>query len=472
MRLLAGPAALALLLLCASAPAAAAETREYWLRLQDLRIPRPPADEREPPRPREAAKDAAKEGARDAAKGAAKGAKGAAKDGGKDAPKDAPKDGPSPQGAEAPTLPPADTAEPALAIGGDYKLLAARSRTPDVPGAAYVSQAYSQLLARLRLKVSYRFLPSLDARVEHDTDLTAGSYVRTGYFQAHKDERVPQVWSSGSTFADGRDAVGTQQFHRAYLKWRTDVADLTLGRQRIPLGVGRFWSTIDMLNPINPLQIERDEFKGVDAVLVERGVGALSKFSAVYAPDPAHRDDRWALQFRTHARDTDLSFTYGRYWKDQVIGADFATQGGDAGLRGELTYTRPEIGAAYGKALVGFDYGFENSLTLSAEAYYSDRSAADRDAQWAANPQLRFVQPYSNAYAGLALGYEFTPLLKLSAYVLKGLKGNGRMFYPALTYSLDENTSLMGGAQVFLGDQATEYGRGKNLYFARFQRFF
>ena len=445
-------ALLSMVLLCAGVDARAADERQYWLRLQDLRLPRPATDEREVPKPKDAPKDVPKD---------------ALKQSPKATPKEATKDGPPPTGAEAPPMPPAEAAEPALKIGGDVKLLAATSRTPDA-----ANQAYSQLLGRLRLKLSYRFGPALDARVEHDTDLTAGSYVRTGFFQAHKNERIPQRWSSGSAWADRRHVFGTQQFHRAHVKWRTGIADLAVGRQRIPLGVGRFWSTIDMLNPMNPLQIERDEFKGVDALLVERGVGALSKLSAVYAPDPARGSDRWATQFRTHVKDTDLTFTLGRYWKDRVIGADFATQGGDTGLRGELTHTKPSIGASYSKVLVGFDHGFENSLALSAELYWSDRSAADRDAQWAANPQLRFVQPYANAYAGLALGYDFTPLLKLSAYVLKDLKGNGRMVYPALTWSMTENASLMGGAQVFFGDAGTEYGRAKNLYFARFQSFF
>jgi hypothetical protein len=400
----------------------------YWLRLDDLRMPRPASDERQPPKAKES---------------------------------------PPPEGDQAPPEPSAEMADSPLRLGGNYKVLAAYSHTPDS-----ANDAYTQVVGRLRVKMNYRFSPSLEAKVEHDTELTTGSYVRTDYFQSHKNDQTPQYWSEGSAWADRRNFYGAQRFFRAYVKWASDVADATVGRQRIPLGTGRFWSTIDMLNPINPLQIERDEFTGVDAALIERGIGALSKVSVVYAPDPARVSDRWVTQYRTNVKESDLTFTYGKYWGDHVVGADFVTQVGNAGVRGEAVYTRPEIGASYSKTLLGFDYAFANTLAFSAEAYYSDRSAVDRDAQWANNPQLGLVQPLGNAYLGLAVGYEFTPLLKVSTYILNNLKDNSGVLYPSLTYSLSDNISLMGGAQFFFGDADSEYGPGSDLYFARFQQFF
>ncbi len=51
---------------------------------------------------------------------------------------------------------------------------------------------------------------------------------------------------------------------------------LTAGRQRIGWGTARFWSPMDMFNPISPLQIESEERQGVDAALAAfRSAGGL-----------------------------------------------------------------------------------------------------------------------------------------------------------------------------------------------------
>ena len=405
----------------------------YWLRLDDLRMPRPKSEEAPPVVKPKPAIDVE------------------------------PVPGVVPE--SAPQL--AAPEESRLRISGSYKALAISSRTPD-----QASESYAQLIGRLRLKLSYRVSSALEAKIEHDTDLTTGNYLHTGYFQAQKNMPPPQYLSGGSSWLDRRDLYGAQKFFRAYVKLSSDVVDATLGRQRVALGTGRFWSTLDMLNPINPLQAERDEFIGVDALLAERSIGPLSKASMVYAPDPARRNDRWVAQYRTHLNESDITLTYGKYWTDHVSGIDFATQLGDVGIHGEAAYTRPQIGASYRKALLGFDYAFANSLSFSSELYYSDRSNADRIAQWTQNAQLALVQPSGGAYLGVAVGYEFTPLLKMSTYVLNNLKDNSRVLYPALTYSATDSTSLSGGAQFFSGKRDSEYGGASNLYFVRVQRFF
>ena len=414
----------------------------YWLRLDDLRMPRPKSDEADPPpRPKEA------------------GAK----------PKEpaVPERDRSAESRPAPTEPPPAAEENRLRIAGSIKGTAVSSRTPDA-----ANESYSQFIGRLRLKLGYRFSPSLEAKLEHDTDLTTGNYLRTGYFETQKDAPTEQYFSSGSNWLDRRQLYGSQKFFRAYVKLTSDVADVVAGRQRIPLGTGRFWSTLDMLNPINPLQVERDEFVGVDAIRAERGIGALSKLSLVYAPDPAKRNDRWVAQYRTHVGESDVTVTYGKYWSDRLMGLDFATQVGDAGVRGELAYTRPLVGANYRKALLGFDYAFPNTLSFSSEIYYADRSSQDRAAQWAQNPQLALVQPLGGAYLGLAVGYDFTPVLKFSSYMLNNLKDDSRVFFPTVMYSGSETMNFMGGAQFFSGKRASEFGPASPLYFIRAQRFF
>ncbi len=417
---------------CQSALAA---SPKYWLRLDDLRLPRPKSDAPSPvEKPR--------------------------------APLATETDR-SPTPDAIPQDQPVLIEERSLNVAGSYKALVIGSRTPDE-----ANEAYQQAVNLLRLKLSYRMSPSINVKVEHDTDLTVGSYLQTGFFGRQKNAPAQQYLGEGSAWLDRPNVYGTQRFFRAYAKISSAVTDITVGRQRIALGTGRFWSTLDMLNPINPLQADRDEFVGVDAILVERNIGALSKFGLVYAPDPERRSDRWVAQYRTHFGETDLTFTHGKYWSDHVTGIDFATQWGDAGIHGELAHTRADVGSAYRKALLGFDYAFANTLSVSSEVYYSDRSTQDQIAQWTQNPQLALVQAPGGAYFGVAVGYELTPLLKISTYLLKNLKDSSQVLYPSITYAASNSTNFMGGAQFFSGNGNTEFGAASTMYFFRVQSFF
>jgi hypothetical protein len=413
--------------------------RGYWLRMDDLRVPRPraepddlrPSEKRPPPVQLLS---------------------------------------PPPEGVPSAPLPPEPppAEEAALTIAGSYRGLLVAGRTP-LPDR----QRYEMFSNRFRLKATYRFSPQWIAKLEHDTEFTAGSYLKTRHFRAEGNAPPRQFLGSRSTWLNQSGLQGTQNVFRGYVQYAGEKTTAIVGRQRVPLGAGRFWSTLDMLNPINPLQVERDEFVGVDAVFVERSLGALSKVTATYAPDPERRHNRWVAQYRAHLDGTDLTLTYGRYWRDDVLGVDVATQYGDVALRGEAVYTR--VGGAgrnYRKLLVGADYVFPNTFSVSTELYYSEQPLHERLRQWQANPQLALVQPYGSAYIGVSAGYDFTPLLKGSAYLLSNLKDGSSMLYPALSYSITDNSELTGGVQWFRGSTNSEYGRAGKVFFVRFQQYF
>jgi hypothetical protein len=356
---------------------------------------------------------------------------------------------------------------PVLKLSGYYKALLIHSQLPYAP-----NDPYDLALNRLRLKMTYNVPSLLELHVEHDTEFKSGNYLKTGLFRQQKNMTSQQYWQGESNFADNARYYGTQRFFRAYAKFSRQDTDLTFGRQRIPLGTGRFWSALDMLNPVNPLQVERDEPIGVDGVLLEQKMGALSKVNIIYAPDPARKQDSWIGQYRTNHKGTDVTLTYGKYWGDHVAGIDFATQIGDAGLRGEWTYTSAQIGHAYQKALLGFDYAFPNTLSFSTEAYYSGQRKEDRLAQFVQNPLLAQLQPLDNVYLGFSAGVEFNPLLKFNTYLLLNMKDHSRFLFPSLSYSISDEASMMGGAQFFSGRADSEYGRGSDTYFLQFQYFF
>lgn len=372
---------------------------------------------------------------------------------------------PPPVGSEAMDKP---QGEQSMRFEGYAKTILIDSRV-DGPGVV----PYDESLSRIRLKLTYDMTQHIQFHLEHDTELIAGNYLNSPTFQQQINGPTQQYWNLGSAFVDNGNAYATQHWYRATVKFSEDATDLTIGRQRIPLGTGLIFSALDMLNPVNPLLIERNEYVGVDSALLEYKSSALSKFSLVYAPDPARVSDRWVGEYRTNVNGADLAFIVGKYWGDHLVGADWSTQIGDAGLRGEITHTNPQSGQSYQKVLIGGDYAFANTLTLSAELYYSGQSKPDMLTQFGRNPLSAQVQPISNHAAGLSVSYEFTPLLKTSTLVLFDLTDSGRVVYPTLSYSVSDNLMLTAGMQFFSGNVgvANQFAPGK-LFYGQAQYFF
>lgn len=371
---------------------------------------------------------------------------------------------PSPElAAPAPAAPPGRRVD----FAGEYRVAALVVR----PGAE--TRGFSQQLNRLRLKMDADLAP-VALHLENDFDLTTGSYLRSEEYRAQRaGVDMPRTyWQARLRSGASRRAVLSSNVYRGWARWSGSRTDITFGRQRIPLGTGLFWSALDMLNPPSPLRIESDEVLGVDALRVEHRLGDLAKLEGVWAPDPDRRRDRWVGVLRHHVRGADVTLTLGRYWEDRLVGLDVATQVGGSGLRLELAHTDPAVGRRFGKALLAWDHAWANTFSLTFETFYSSQPAADREAAALRHPQLRFAQPAGNAYAGVTVGYDLTPLWRVSAVWLSNLRDGSRMVYPSLAHSVSDNLSLLLGSQFFLGARGSEFGGAGDMHFVRMQYHF
>lgn len=376
----------------------------------------------------------------------------------------APSARPAPEPAAAPASPAARRFE----LTGEYRLAALAVR----PTAE--SRGFGQQLNRLRLKLDAEVAPVL-LHLENDFDLTTGNYLRTDEYRAARAglDMPRTYWQARLHGGASRRAVLSSNVYRGWARWSGERTDITFGRQRIPLGTGLFWSALDMLNPPSPLRIESDEVLGVDALRVEHRLGELAKLEGVWAPDPEHRGrHRWVGVMRRHVHGADVTLTLGRYWEDRLVGVDVATQVGDSGLRLELAHTDPAVGRRFGKALFAWDHAWANTFSVTFEAFYSSQPAADRAAAAQRHPQLRFAQPEGSAYAGLTMGYDLTPLWRVSVVWLANLRDGSRMAYPSLAHSLSDNLSLLMGSQFFFGARGSEFGSAGDTHFVRMQYHF
>lgn len=361
--------------------------------------------------------------------------------------------------------PVAAQAEPGLRASGYVKSLLVRSET-------WGGEPFTLNLNRVRLEIKGQLAPAVRLDLQYDNELLLGSYLRTAQFRQQKDAPSQQYWSAQANTLERRDAYGVHRLYRAVIQVSAGDTDVRIGRQRIAWGTGRFWSPLDLLNPFSPVTLEREERAGVDAVLVEHKLDALSRVSAAYAPSRVPGSSSRALQWHGNVREVDYSVTAGRFGGADALGIDLAGQVGGSGVRAEVTRTRPQRGAAFWQLLLGIDHAFANTLTLSAEAY-RDGSGTGDPGQYDFTP-LATGQRRSLArhYAGVRAAFDITPLLKVIGEAVANLDDGSRYLGPRLVWSWRTNAEASFGLQRFGGRAGTELARPPDVAYAQLQWYF
>jgi hypothetical protein len=355
----------------------------------------------------------------------------------------------------------------ALKFSGYAKTMLAGSTT--VVGA---EEHYTLDSTRLRLELKGTLTEQLNLDLQYDNELLLGDYLGTAQFKAFKDQDPGTYWHAQSAYLDRADAYARHRLYRAALTASVADTDVHIGRQRIAWGTGRFWSPLDILNPLSATALEREERAGVDALLVEHKLDALSRAALVYAPQHDAQDHSLAAMWHGNRAGVDCSLVAGRFRRDNVLGLDLAGQMIDAGVRAEITRTFRRVGIAYTRALLGLDYAFVNTLTLSGELFYDGAGAIDRSRYDLAALLAGRVQNLARRYLGVSARYEITPLLKTRHDLVVNLDDHSRYYSPTLSYSIRDDLDAILGAQLFAGAEGSEFAAFKRLLYVQLQWYF
>ena len=356
--------------------------------------------------------------------------------------------------------------EGAWRLSGSYLNLFTRSRTVVPP-----STGCGLGLNRLRLKLEARPLRSVGLEVQYDNEVLLGSYLKTAQY-ALTASRVETSFDLQHEYASRSELVARHGLYRAMLTWSGNGTDVKVGRQRIALGTGYFWSPMDLLNPIDPTRLERDYRAGADAVLAEHRLGALGRVAGIYVPSTSRMKSVAAGYVHGNVRGTDYSAVIGTFRGDDIVGADFSSSIGGLGLRGEATATREEESRHFGRALIGVDYGLPNSLSVTAEAYYNGRGASEPSRYDVAALLAGRALNLARWYGAIVATFQATPLVKLASYAVFNASDGSAVLWPRLEWSAKADIDLAIGIQRFSGGARSEYGRLSNLLHVEARWFF
>ncbi|THB77600.1 MAG: hypothetical protein D6B25_06435 [Desulfobulbaceae bacterium] len=242
------------------------------------------------------------------------------------------------------------------------------------------------------------------------------------------------------------DMHNTTELYRGFVQYRGSEHFFSVGRQRIPLGVGRIWNPIDVFNPIDVEAIETDEREGTDSIRYEYAFSELSNIDATIAQDQV------AIRVKGYLEYADVALI-GLWDEDndlEIIGWE---------LEGELPQTGIELrseggyfhhlasGDRFTDYIVGAEYGFPNSLTVLAEYRYSGFAKSD--------------------YLGAMASYQPAMLWLFNLLLVTSLNDQSGFIAPSVEYSLGDDMTLSAGAFLYFGSDDDEFGQADDRFYLR-----
>lgn len=325
-------------------------------------------------------------------------------------------------------------------------------------------------LTRARFDLKLRYKKHIAFRAVYDQEALLGDYLKTQEFKQVKDLEPKDFLDLDWTLLDRKNIFWRHSLYRAYGQYKTEKASITVGRQRIAWGTGRLWNPTDLFNPVDPLQLEQDEKRGVDALSFDWFFDDFSFLNLVYAPQRSQEDLKAGIRLKTSLEDWDLSFMGGRFEEDEVIGGDFSTTLFEGGLRGEMTYTSVSGDSNdFLRFVLSYDYTFENSLYFLFEYFYNGGNLPAFDLTTFLQDGIATVQ---KNFMGLNLGYDITPLIRAETHFIWDVDGKSTFIWPKLIWSVTQNLDATLSGQIYHGNEDSEFGSFSNLYHAELQYFF
>lgn len=360
-----------------------------------------------------------------------------------------------------------------LNLGATYKNLFTGSYFYEIPDAEDRGVVSDLQRARLMLDLDFSSLLAIDLHYQHLALLNSSQMPITVFrLQAVTDTGSPyRLDGLGWALSESDSFSWWHEFDRLSATLSLWRLDLTVGRQAITWGTGRFWQPTDLFSPFGPLQLDREFKAGTDAV---RGVIALGDFTQIEGVWAFGKDadvDRSAGlgRFKTLVGSFDLSVLAGRVQTDVVAGGDFAGDLGDTGMgvHGEILFNAVRDAADYFQFQVGLDYRFPGKGPYVLGEYFYNGVGATGDL--GLNLALvddrilsRGTFQLGRHYLGLGATYEILPILEGSLFAVVNLTDPSALLNPLLEYSVAENASLAFGAAVPLGDTPTFFRTGPN----------
>ncbi len=263
-------------------------------------------------------------------------------------------------------------------------------------------------------------------------------------------------------------------FDRANIRYNKGNFETIIGRQRINWGLNMVWNPNDIFNTYNYFDFNYIERPGCDAIRVQYYTGMVSSIDAGFKVD--HRGKiTGAAMYKFNHWNYDLQFLGGYMTGDVVLGTGWSGQIHGAGFSGELSYfhSAENFGDSTGEivASIGFNYAFRNGLRLDFSTLLNTAGTTGPAGIGPALIVRREIsaKTFSRARHTLfgSATYQVSPLILATLAGMWNPNDKSTFVGPSIEFSLTQNISLLGLAQIFIGNPGTEFGGYGSMYFLR-----
>ncbi len=254
---------------------------------------------------------------------------------------------------------------------------------------------------------------------------------------------------------------------RAYVDLYFKKFDVTIGKQRVAMGVSYLWSPLDVFNRVNIFE-PKEEKPGATALKVYVPLGPSSSLTGVFSPGDDFQTSKSGFRAQTQVFSVDAALTFIRSGEIEtsIYGVD---------LRGE-NFLGWWIEAGYfvsptrkdKKIVVGFDYTFplNRGLYWLNEFYYDSGGAKDTSEYDPSSLLSGHRFTLGRTYFFSMLRYSFSDFLGGSVSYI-GNWGDGSFFInPTLQYEISGNVSIASGLYLPMGNKEGEFNsNNRNIFF-------
>lgn len=300
--------------------------------------------------------------------------------------------------------------------------------------------------------------------VVYDHDIRAGDYLSTAEYRSFGTITPVELVNLDNELYGRGEFNWRHRLYRAFAEYDSYPVRFTLGRQQISWGTGYFWNPTDLFNPVTFALVEPGERHGVDAANLEIALGDLSQLHAVWAQSRDPRENRGAVKFNANLGGYDFSVMAGRFFRDNVLGADFSGQLGGAGFRGEWMHDFADTGGDFDQLVLGADYRFSLELIVTVEYLYNTGALSELELLDALDrSRAGGVLTLSRHLAGGYIDYQLHPLVHITGYLSVDPEEGGVFAGPRLSWNARQDLDIEIGAM--LSNDREEFSLASNAFF-------
>lgn len=350
------------------------------------------------------------------------------------------------------------------------------------PGA---DTSYLYNYDRLRLRSDYTDGGFFVTFIGDGVNYLGDDYVASDSFDYIRQLESDTPFKTETSFHDYKDGTVYAKLYRLYGGYEDADNRLVAGLINVTMGVGRIWTPTNLFNPRNTYGLEPDEVFGVAALSYTRHLSTTSDLTVV-ASQKADNTLKYAARLKALLELGDVAANAVRSDETLMLGYEIEANLGDTGIevRSEGAYiknrsvaryhsdtnTTEDEKAAFFQGIVGADYGFENGITVVAEALYSSEKFAYDDILSNIDSEIFSNLVYSKFYMAATVTYAFNLFLDGSLLYIESFNDqNSRFVSPALTYTLNDFNSFTLGAMLQNGPAGSEFGSFGSTYFFEWQ---